>query len=175
MTDRVLRATAPGAFGDDAGLVTGQNMVAGWAAGVTLRAMQQSTCAVKGEAIDFDATHSSYTWSCRRSSRSSAAFPSRFPPCCPNLISPFMRNSASGRELHQAERSSWFMMGPRLSDASGVAGDDGEGDREHAVVEEDDMGNQEGEREVRKRDWCRSSLVHAPVVLSDSAPRELSP
>ena len=39
--------------------------------------------------------------------------------------------------MHQAERSSW-LMGPSESDASGVVGV-GEGDREHAVVEDDDM------------------------------------
>ena len=49
-----------------------------------------------------------------------------------------MRNSALGSDLHQAERSSWLMMGSRITDASGGVGE-GEGDLEQAVVEEDDI------------------------------------
>ena len=39
------------------------------------------------------------------------------------------------------------MMGPKVSDASGVVGD-GEGDLEQAVVDEDDIGKEGKRREV---------------------------
>lgn len=106
-------------------------------------------------------THSSYALSCRRSSRSNAGLSSSFLSCCPNLISPLMRNCASGRELHQADSSSWLITGPGLSDASGVAGD-GEGDREHAVVDEDDMGL--GSRNMRGKK-CRTETPSSYTPL----------
>ena len=46
-----------------------------------------------------------------------------------------MRNSAFGSDLYHAESSSWLIMGSTMSMASGVVGE-GEGDLEHAVVDE---------------------------------------
>ena len=71
-----------------------------------------------------------------------------------------MRNSAFGSDLHQAESSSWLIMGSTMSVASGVVGD-GEGDLEHAVVDEDDMRavereyKREGRRERQDESWYR--------------------
>ena len=71
-----------------------------------------------------------------------------------------MRNSAFGSDLHQAESSSWLIMGSTMSVASGVVGD-GEGDLEHAVVDEDDIGavereyKREGRRERQDESWYR--------------------
>lgn len=57
-----------------------------------------------------------------------------------------MRNSELGSDLHQAEKSSWLIIGSTMSKASGVVGV-GEGDLEHAVVDEDDIRIEYGDGE----------------------------
>ena len=69
--------------------------------------------------------------------------------------------------MHQAERSSWLMIGSTMSEASGVVGV-GEGDLEHAVVDEDDIEIEDGEG-GKTEVWNGPSLSAwwdtAPVVL----------
>ncbi len=60
-----------------------------------------------------------------------------------------MRKPAGEREWHHAARSSCVTTGSTLSDDSGVAGVAGEGDLEHAVVEEEDMGGKRERRDPR--------------------------
>ena len=101
---------------------------------------------MKDEGSESNRTHSSYTWSCNRSSKLSAGLSSALRACSASCIPLLRRNSALGRDLHQAESSSWLMTGSRESEASGVVGA-GEGEREQAVVDEDDMSDDVAGRE----------------------------